>query len=218
MNIGDYFKQNKKFVILGSLLVIVLIFIGILQNNSEKKGEKVIPTPMSRITTIATPSATLTPSATTSAKITPASCHATLATSDTQSVLPDPNCTPGATNPAVTQSTIRTTICTVGYTTTVRDQKSSSYYEALKKDGIKNYGYTDTVVTHYEEDHLIPLELGGSNDMGNLWPEFDNGVIPNKKDKVETYLHQQVCLGNITLSTAQEDVRTNWYSVFLTLK
>lgn len=73
--------------------------------------------------------------------------------------LPDRICTPGVADPRVTQDTILTTICVSGYTTKVRP--SSSYTNALKHSQIIAYGYSDTNLADYEEDHLIPLEVGG---------------------------------------------------------
>src|SRR6059058_3623199 len=84
--------------------------------------------------------------------------------------LPDPACTPGAKNPDVTQSTIDSTICVSGWTATIRP--STSYTNGLKKQGIIDYGYSDTSMSDYEEDHFLPLELGGApKDPRNLWPE-----------------------------------------------
>jgi hypothetical protein len=72
---------------------------------------------------------------------------------------PDPSCQPGAINPDVTQSSIDDTICVSGWTATVRPP--TSYTNALKAQQIGEYGYADTALSDYEEDHLIPLELGG---------------------------------------------------------
>src|SRR5437016_11891368 len=84
--------------------------------------------------------------------------------------LPDSICTPGVADPRVTQANILTTICVSGYTTKVRP--STAYTNALKVEQIRAYGYADTNPTDYEEDHLIPLELGGHpTDPKNLWPE-----------------------------------------------
>jgi hypothetical protein len=84
--------------------------------------------------------------------------------------LPDPSCQPGATNPDVTQATIGSTICVSGRTSTVRPP--TSYTNPLKVQQIAQYGYSDTSTADYEEDHLIPLELGGSpRSTLNLWPE-----------------------------------------------
>ncbi|MGF1427036.1 hypothetical protein [Kitasatospora sp. LaBMicrA B282] len=66
--------------------------------------------------------------------------------------LPDPNCTPGALNPDVTQDTIDSTICVSGWTSTIRP--STSYTNRLKAQGIADYGYADTNMSDYEEDHF----------------------------------------------------------------
>jgi transposase len=48
----------------------------------------------------------------------------------------------GPTNPDVAQSTIGSTICVFGWTATIRP--STTYTNGLKKQGIIDYGYTDT--------------------------------------------------------------------------
>ena len=73
---------------------------------------------------------------------------------------PDPLLTPGTLNPAVTQDNIHATICVSGWTATIRPP--ASYTNALKKTQIVQYGYVDTALASYEEDHLISLELGGN--------------------------------------------------------
>ncbi|MET7980088.1 hypothetical protein ABZW44_45395 [Streptomyces mirabilis] len=89
--------------------------------------------------------------------------------------LPDSSCTPGSYNPNVTQSNIHSTICVSGWTDTVRPP--TSYTNPLKAQGIIDYGYSDTNMSDYEEDHLVPLELGGApRDPGNLWPEPHYGA------------------------------------------
>ncbi|MEV6838708.1 hypothetical protein AB0N17_30060 [Streptomyces sp. NPDC051133] len=124
--------------------------------------------------------------------------------------LPDSHCTPGAYNPDVTQSTIGSTICVSGWTSTVRP--STSYTNGLKAQGITDYGYSDTSMSDYEEDHLVPLELGGApKDPGNLWPEPHYGSpTASTKDGVETKLKNAVCAGRITLSAARTAIKTNW--------
>ena len=124
--------------------------------------------------------------------------------------LPDPICTPGVADPRVTQDNILTTICVSGYTTKVRP--SSRYTKALEEQQIKAYGYTDTKLADYEEDHLIPLELGGNaTDPKNLWPEPLTGSYPaTKKDGVENSLHDKVCSELMTLAAAQAAIATNW--------
>jgi hypothetical protein len=124
--------------------------------------------------------------------------------------LPDSSCTPGSYNPNVTQSNIHSTICVSGWTTTVRPP--TSYTNPLKAQGIIDYGYSDTNMSDYEEDHLVPLELGGApRDPTNLWPEPHYGTrTAYTKDGVETKLKNAVCNGQITLSSARSAIRTNW--------
>jgi hypothetical protein len=119
-------------------------------------------------------------------------------------------CTPGVTNPAVTQSTINSTICVSGWTATVRPP--TSYTNPLKVQGIKDYGYSDTSLSDYEEDHFLPLELGGSpRDPKNLWPEPHAGTQnSSSKDGVENAVKKAVCNHTATLSAAQHAMLTNW--------
>ncbi len=124
-----------------------------------------------------------------------------------QGMLPDSNCTPGVIDPSVTQDNINQTICVKGYTQTVRP--SVEYTNKLKLQQIQEYGYIDTNLKDYEEDHLISLELGGSpEDPKNLWPE--PGGSPNPKDKIENICHEKVCSGQLSLSQVQKQISTNW--------
>ena len=124
--------------------------------------------------------------------------------------MPDLHCTPGALNPAVTQATISKTICRRGYSSQIRP--STSVTEPEKLASIRAYGFHQSAGS-YEYDHLISLELGGAaNDRRNLWPE--NGASPNLKDKVENYLHAQVCDGRMTLARAQRIVALQWVSFY----
>ena len=115
--------------------------------------------------------------------------------------LPDPACTPGAIDPAVNQSTIKSTICRPGYTATVRPPATDT--DQWKRTAEAAYG-----VSSGEYDHLVPLELGGANATSNLWVE--PGSIPNPKDSVENRLHAEVCAGRITLDAAQQAIAANW--------
>lgn len=145
-----------------------------------------------------------------------AKCHATqVNASDMQAVLPDPNCTPGEIDPSVTQDNLLSTICHAGYTQTVRPPVS--YTNNLKKQQVLDYGYEDTNMKDYEEDHFISLELGGSpKDPKNLWPEPHPSI--NEKDTVENYLHLEVCTGKLSLLQAQQEITKNWYAVYLQIK
>ncbi|WP_327065442.1 hypothetical protein [Kitasatospora sp. NBC_01302] len=133
--------------------------------------------------------------------------------------LPDPSCTPGAVNPDVTQDTIDSTICVSGWTATVRPP--TSYTNRLKAQQIVAYGYADTTMSDYEEDHFIPLELGGSPTSPlNLWPEPHatvDGGSSYGKDGVETKLKNAVCAGKAGLTAAQNAIATDWTTALSTL-
>lgn len=133
----------------------------------------------------------------------PGSCQARGSGEDS---LPDPRCTPGAIDPAVTQANIDQTICQSGYTKAVRP--SESITEPEKLASLAAYGDSGGP-SGYEYDHLVPLELGGArNDPRNLWPE--PGSTPNPKDTVENDLRSEVCAGQITLRAAQVAIARNW--------
>ncbi|WP_327044778.1 hypothetical protein OG320_23945 [Microbispora sp. NBC_01189] len=126
--------------------------------------------------------------------------------------LPDPRCTPGTRNPAVTQATIRTTICSPGFDAKVRPV--ASYLSALKVRQIAEYGYTDRRPARYQEDHLIPLLLGGSpKSVKNLWPEpmwKVKGRSAADKNAVERRLWKAVCAGDVPLARAQKAIAKDW--------
>jgi hypothetical protein len=122
--------------------------------------------------------------------------------------LPDRHCTPGATWSRVTQGNIHSTICKRGWTATVRPPES--YTEALKRSQLGRYGdYDGRKLSSYEEDHLIPLELGGSpTSPRNLWPEAHPSSYT--KDGVEDALNHAVCSGRVKLAPAQRAIALNW--------
>ena len=135
-----------------------------------------------------------------------------------EDIYPNSLRTPGSTNSDITQSNIGETICNPRWSTkSIRPP--STYTSHLKVEQIREFGYADTSPKDYEEDHLIPLELGGDpTDPKNIWPEPFESSIPDGgaqfKDKVENHLHAQVCAGNLTLEEAQKEISTDWYRVY----
>jgi hypothetical protein len=120
--------------------------------------------------------------------------------------LPDSACTPGAIIASATVSEI----CTSGYASSVRNVPTSE-----KNQVYAEYGIASHISGQYEVDHLISLELGGSNDISNLWPELASPTPGfHQKDQVENYLHSQVCSGALDLAKAQEEIATNWLAVY----
>jgi hypothetical protein len=130
--------------------------------------------------------------------------------------LPDPRCTPGALNPAVTQATIGATICQRGWTSTVRPPQAITARE--KRASMKAYG-DGKPASAYEYDHHVSLELGGAvNDPRNLWPEPDypnrSGFYLNPKDELEGTLKRLVCHRQLQLGEAQHLIASDWPSAY----
>jgi len=115
--------------------------------------------------------------------------------------LPDPRCTPGA----VIASAGRAEICRTGYTRRVRNVP-----EPLKRRVFAEYGIRRRAAGQYEVDHLVALELGGSNAIANLWPQVAPGY--GEKDTVENELHRAVCSGRLGLRSAQVRIARDWRS------
>lgn len=148
----------------------------------------------------------------------PGSCHALVLDTNAGYYLPDPHCTPGALNPAVTQATLPSTICrSGGYTGSIRPTESITGQE--KRASESAYGESYSRTTEY--DHFIPLELGGADNSSlNLWPEPNSPTATsfrNPKDSVENALHSAVCSGQVTLAHAQHALATNWTTAESTL-
>lgn len=123
-----------------------------------------------------------------------------------QGGLPDTACTPGAIFTTVTKQDI----CQSGYAHSVRNVPTSE-----KDQDYSEYSIYHHSTGQYEVDHLVSLELGGSNDISNLWPEAASPKPGfHEKDKVENYLHDQVCSGAISLQEAQREIATNWLAVY----
>ncbi len=141
----------------------------------------------------------------------PGSCHVHHAADGEP--LPDPLCTPGAVDRAVTAANVSSTICrTGGYTKSVRPPVSLT--GPAKKVIMAAYGISWSQASKYELDHLVELNAGGASDYRNLWPEpnmFDTATpsvfihnesqwswsspppVMNSKDLVEDELFVLVC-------------------------
>lgn len=113
-------------------------------------------------------------------------------------------------NPAVTQATIGQTVCRRGWTATVRPPVA--WTDALKRQQMLQEGLAGPA-SAYEEDHRMPLELGGApKDTMNLSPEA--GTSPNPKDHDEDALHSLVCSGKVGLVMAQVQLAGKWLGAY----
>jgi len=123
--------------------------------------------------------------------------------------LPDPRCTPGAIRSGVSLATI----CAFGYSRSVRP--AESYTEPLKLAQMRAYDLPDRA-RDYEEDHLVPLSIGGApTDPANLWPEPRQGLHnAQEKDQLETWAARMACSQRVPLAALQRDMATNWVALF----
>ena len=120
--------------------------------------------------------------------------------------LPSRRLTPGA----VFAQATRSVVCVSGYTASVRNVPT-----AERKAVFAEYHIPYADHAKYEVDHLISLELGGSNAIKNLWPEAYAGTAGARvKDKIENKLHALVCSGQISLGKAQHLIAVNWWAAY----
>ncbi len=120
--------------------------------------------------------------------------------------LQDMACTPGA----IIDTATTDQICQPGYARTVRNVPTSEKDQVYAEYGIASHSPGE-----FEVDHLVSLELGGSNDIANLWPEAASPTPGfHQKDRVENYLHNQVCSGAVPLKQAQIQIATDWLVIY----
>jgi hypothetical protein len=114
---------------------------------------------------------------------------------------------PGAYYSALTKAVI----CSASFRTgPIRNVPQSEKHQVETEYGLAAKSYGSTL----EIDHIVSLELGGSNDISNLYPEKATlaGHTPgfHIKDKLENAAHKAVCAGVITLRSAQQLIASNW--------
>ena len=121
--------------------------------------------------------------------------------------LPDRTCSPGAVFVGVSLATI----CTPGYSARVRSVGTAEQGSTFREYGLpfRSYGRA------YEVDHIVSLELGGSNDLANLYPE---AAVPapgyHVKDRLENRLHRLVCAGQLPLGSVQREIAADWVALY----
>jgi hypothetical protein len=116
---------------------------------------------------------------------------------------PNPSLTPGA-----VLTTDASTICAPGYASGVRDVSTATKEQVYAEYGVSYPQPTGA----YEVDHFIPLEIGGSNDLTNLWLESASPTPGfHQKDQFENFEHGQVCSGTTSAAEAQSRMVSDWY-------
>lgn len=119
--------------------------------------------------------------------------------------LPDPALTPGS---------VRTTnldeICNTP-TSAVRDVSGSTKERVRRLYGMKNKrDLWCNTMEGCEIDHLIPLAVGGSNNVDNLWPQpYEGEWNAYHKDHLEKRMRSLMCKRIVSVEDAQMAFR-NW--------
>jgi len=126
-------------------------------------------------------------------------------------LLPDLKVTPG-----VATSLTKDKVCSTTWGKDERHVTPSMKDQICVAYGLKPHCYGRET---NEIDHLISRELGGDDDVRNLWPQpYFQHPGAREKDTVENWLHKQVCLGKMSLAEAQNRISTDWYAVYLLMK
>jgi hypothetical protein len=125
--------------------------------------------------------------------------------------LPDRRCSPGAYYSGLTKAVICASTFRTG---PIRNVPDTEKHQVELEYGLAAKGYGSTL----EIDHIVSLELGGSNDPANLFPEEATlaGHAPgfHVKDKLENAVHKAVCAGTISLRLAQQQIASNWEQLY----
>jgi Putative zinc-finger len=83
---------------------------------------------------------------------------------------------------------------------------------------LREYGVSvdPAVARNYQIDYLVNPQLGGTNDIKNLWPQrYSSGAWDARaKDVLERHLHQMVCDRTVDLATAQREIEVDWIAAY----
>lgn len=122
--------------------------------------------------------------------------------------LPDLAITPGVARTDITQDTI----CTTKWGKDARKVTAAMKRQVFAEYGLSgNKDRSCRSKRHFEIDHLVSRELGGADDVKNLWPQCYGGDWNAvMKDRVENRLHKEVCSGNLPLAEAQREITQDW--------
>ncbi|MCS7024264.1 MAG: zf-HC2 domain-containing protein [Bryobacteraceae bacterium] len=120
--------------------------------------------------------------------------------------LPDPRLTPGAARILPRQQ-----VCSM-----VKPPGARAVSQALADQVFRQYGIGKPRPGAYELDYLISPELGGLDDIQNLWPQpYSEGEWNSRvKDALEEHLRRLVCDGRLELATAQREIAKDWIAAY----
>jgi len=120
---------------------------------------------------------------------------------------PNPNLTPGDSKP----------IPYADMCPAKEEDKDPPVSDATVRSVFKEYGISmRTKQNKFQVDYLISPQLGGTNQIRNLWPQPYEATIWNArvKDALEDRLHMMVCDGKIGLSEAQRVLAADWIGAY----
>jgi hypothetical protein len=126
-------------------------------------------------------------------------------------LLPDSQVTPGAIR---TTDAADSVVCGDGIHKRQSTKKYRHTTTAMKKAVCAAYGVKDCPKQNAMElDHLLPLEIGGKDEVGNLWvqpaPDY------HFKDDLENKLRAMVCKTHeLTLPEAQQCIMSDWAACY----
>ncbi len=141
-------------------------------------------------------------------------------------IYPDRKLTPGVVAMVTQEEVLR-----MGYTVDARHVSDRTKWEVLMRYKLATGDYhtinqpqLSALLRQYEIDHFISLELGGANDIRNLWPEpymvevKGEKLGARQKDVVETGLHRMMAKGILTLPQVQAIIRKDWVRAYHEMK
>jgi hypothetical protein len=139
-------------------------------------------------------------------------------------IRPDPELTPGLIRPQFGAVSPPSISGTVGQRRLVCDTQwgkdARHVTVAMKKQIAAAYHVAWSRRAEYEFDHLVPRELGGADDIKNIWPQPRAIAGParfwnaHRKDVLENKLHRLVCSGRLSLAEAQGAIAADWISTY----
>jgi len=127
--------------------------------------------------------------------------------------LPDARLTPGDVLPVKAPQ-----ICRPGYAPSTLHALTPAEWHKRRLLVFQAYGIGKQQRDAYVINHLIPLEIGGSNEIANLWPLAKAGRWnTTRKAKLVRRLHKLVCSGRLSLQEAQRETAADWIATYRNL-
>jgi hypothetical protein len=100
-------------------------------------------------------------------------------------------------------------ICKTGYVARVRGASHRQRAAAFRRYRLKRFA------RGYKVDHLVPVQIGGSNAVANLWPQrYAAPWGVRAKDRLDVKLRTLVCSGQLSLASARQQEAANWIKAY----